>query len=450
MKITTLTAILLATFFSHQISAEDYSIEAKGPTTRGQRVEVQLEIRGTLIVDSNLDDEIRGEELPLEVDGQFEYRERQLRSQTSTRLIRHYDLARAEIDFGSGPAISELSPENRWLITDRKLEGDSRRIRYLAAGDGLTQKELELLNIPANTAIWDAILQAAKQSIGDSWEPAADNLADALAVDQIRESTIACRLLSVRDGVAEIEVRGAAQALVEDAQAELEVQGRCLFDLTAGHSRQVQLTIREARQISGSAPGFDTITKLTVQVERPATDVLSSDEIAAQELDKQRWSDYLRFVSEDGQVRLRHERRWRMIRSTAEVSIFRLIDGGVLLGQINIEPRPRLPSPDAYTLAAFQKEVAEKTAESGKVAKADQWKSERGLDVMCVTVQGREAELNVTWMYYHIAQPDGQRVSAIVTFDTEVQDEIAGADRKFLESISLAPATQAQSGKTTR
>ncbi len=444
MKLLPFSAVLAILWMS-QIVADEFAIEAKRPDA--QSVDIQLEIRGKLVVAAG-DQDDEGE-LPMEVDGRFSYIERNLRSSKSTRALRHYKTAEAKIDLGKGQMISRLSDDNRWLIADRRNDNKSgKRVRFLTSTSGLGQKELELVNIPANTIVWDQALAVNQIALGGNWTPSDELFADALAVDRIRENNATCRLAAVDSGVATIRITGSITADVDDADTEMQIDATCKFNLAGGFTQSLDLTIDETRSVSGSAPGFHAITKLNLNVDRSVSWTLS--DIANQGLDKKRWTDYLTFSTADNQISLRYDRRWRMIRSEADYSIFRFIDHGLLLAQINLEPRPRLPSVDSFTLEAFKKEVHDKTAETGTVVDAKAWKTDRGLSMMCVTVNGTDSDVNVVWRYYHLAQADGLRVSAIATCDAEVADELGDADRRFLESITITLPKQARADEVSR
>src|SRR5262245_17596601 len=124
------------------VSAQEIDVQPTPPATLGQKVNVQLEIRGNVVAD--LDGE-NATSLPMEVDGKFAYRERQLRSQRSTRYLREYLTAEARIDHGRGQTIAKLEDGNDWIVVDRRTDPDqTKRVRFLTSTEGLSQSELDL------------------------------------------------------------------------------------------------------------------------------------------------------------------------------------------------------------------------------------------------------------------------------------------------------------------
>jgi hypothetical protein len=59
---------------------------------------------------------------------------------------------------------------------------------------------------------------------------------------------------------------------------------------------------------------------------------------------------------------------------------------------------------------------------------------------MHIDVKGKVEEIDVTWRYYHVVQEDGQRLTLVVTFDTEVAPRL---DRRLVDAVDLIRSTGA-------
>ena len=374
---------------------DEIELRSTGPNTLGQRVEINLEIRG------NVSAEFDGESatsLPMEVDGRFVYRERQLRSQKSTRHIRDYETAEARIDYGRGQQPSNLSQENKWIIADRRTNPDlGKRVRFLTSTTGLKQDELDLLTIPASTLVWDRMLEAAKVTVHQKWTPNDDLLADVLTIDKIQKNDVQLELIQIERGVAKVQISGEATGLVDDAETEIHVQGTCEFDLSAGYTRQLRLTLQENRTICESAPGYDAVVKLDMHVDRPSEDILPQKEIESTKLNERQWTDSLVLQNATNNFRLRYDRRWRVIANEGQKVLLRFIDGNLLLGQCTLQYLSSLPSPDAYTLEDFRRDVTKTTADKGQLSDDDSFTTDRGQSVMQIDVKGKVDDIDVTW-----------------------------------------------------
>jgi hypothetical protein len=414
---------------------DDLAVRADGPSTLGQKVDVRLEIRGN--VSADFDGE-SARNVPLKVDAKFSYRERQLRSQNSTRFIRDYNTAEALIDYGKGQESSALGPDNRWLIVDRRSDASqAKRLRYLTSSSGLEQTELDLVAIPANTVVWDLLLERSPVARGDQWTPESTLLADVLTIDSIQSNNVQLELVQVDNGIATIGIRGTATGFIDDAETEINVNGSCQFDLNAGYTRQLRLTLQENRTICESAPGFDAVIKLEVQVDRPRQDVFPQSDIKNAGLDKRKWTDYLVMTNPSGDYRLRYDRRWRLIANDGQSAVLRFVDGNVLLGQCNVQTLPQIASKSAYTPEAFRRDIEQVTKEKGTIADERSWVTEQGMTVMCIDIKGKVDDVDVVWRYYHVTQPDGQRLSSVITFDAEVGSRFEGVDQRLVDSVEF-------------
>lgn len=421
--------------------ADDTELRPTGPNTLGQRVTVELEIRGN--VSADFDGE-SAHSLPLEVDGRFVYRERQLRSQKSVRHLREYETAEAKIDYGQGQRTSKLADGNQWLIADRRPNPDQgKRVRFLTSSTGLKQDELDLLTIPASTLVWDRMLESAQIAVRQKWTPNDELLADVLTIDKVEKNEVQLEVLQVERGVAKIKIVGTATGLVDDAETEIDVEGTCEFDLSAGYTRQLRLTLKENRTICESAPGFDAVVKLEMRIDRPSDDVLPQQEIESAKLNERQWTDSLVLQNATNDFRLRYDRRWRLIVDKDQKVLLRLIEGNLLLGQCSLQSLSDLAAPDAYTMENFRADVAKTTADKGQIVDDETFTSERGHRVMQIDVKGKVEEIDVTWRYYHVVQEDGQRLTLVVTFDTEVASRFEGVDRRLVDAVDLIRSTGA-------
>lgn len=415
--------------------AQDSNLRPTGPSILGQKVDITLEIRGNLSADF---DGESATSIPLEVDGRFVYRERQLRSQKSTRHIRDYETAKAQIDYGSGQQVSTLDKANTWIIADRRENPDhGKRMRFLTSTGGLKQGELDLLSIPASTLVWDSMIAHDNIARGEKWAPANDLLADVLTIDKIEKNEVQIEVTQFERGVAELRVTGTATGLIDDAETEITIEGKCDFDLSAGYTRKLDLTLRENRTICESAPGYDAVIRLEMHVQRPSDDVFSQSEIEDEKLNQRQWTDALVVDNATKSFRLRYDRRWRLIANDDKNVVLRFVDKNVLLGQCSFQALNSLPSLNAYSFEDFRKDVAETTADKGQIVDDEQFTTNRGLNVMRIDVRGKANDVDITWRYYHAAQEDGKRLSFVVTFDTEVANRFDGVDRKLLDAIQF-------------
>jgi hypothetical protein len=76
-------------------------------------------------------------------------------------------------------------------------------------------------------------------------------------------------LKEIQGNAAKIEFRGKVQAAVGGVSTELDVQGRCKFDLTQQRITWLALLIDEKRSIGHVSPGLDVVARLQMTIAVP-------------------------------------------------------------------------------------------------------------------------------------------------------------------------------------
>ena len=56
---------------------------------------------------------------------------------------------------------------------------------------------------------------------------------------------------------------------------------------------------------------------------------------------------------------------------------------------------------------------------------------------------GTQDGVNLTWVYHHVTQPDGQRAMLIVTTESDLAETIRDSELKMVESILIRSMEQA-------
>ena len=142
-----------------------------------------------------------------------------------------------------------------------------------------------------------------------------------------------------------------------------------------------------------------------------------------------------------------HEPGWRVIASEKEAAVLRFIRDGQLLAQCNAVQLPSRPKDKPLTLDQFKKEIEKVVVEGrGRVVDTSKFKNANGLSVMRLLVDGKQSDLDVRWLYYHLTSPDGRRMTVVFTIEQELEDEFAAADRLLVNDVRFKtkPITAAQ------
>ncbi len=373
----------------------------------------------------------------LQLDARFQYDERVIARKQLHKSIREYETARAEIRLGDGSIINQLPEDRRIIIA--QTHDTNRPVKLAAIGGLLTQKEFELINVPANTLILGDFVAHSGVSEGDAWEPPADQLARFLNIDAIEQSDVQLKLENLERGIARLFVGGNVTGQVDDAQTEITVSGTIHFDTRAGFMRGCELTINQRRDISRLAPGLDATFKMLVRM-APVSDSprLTNEGLAELRQQAGTISDDFLLMTPDRSIELVHSRDWRVITQPRDRSILRLIENGRMLGQCDIIPLPSRPTDKPQTLEQFREVVAAKLADqNATITEANQSTTKQGLEWMRVTASGATDGVRLIWTYYTISHPDGQRVQLVFTSEPELSGSFSQHFDSMIGNLSF-------------
>ncbi len=208
------------------------------------------------------------------------------------------------------------------------------------------------------------------------------------------------------------------------------------------------MLIKEKRAVGHIGPGLDTVAKLIVSI-RPlaASEHLTPEAVASvpQELTPE--LTVLDYAAPTSQFRFPYDRRWYLTADDAKLAILRLMDKGELVAQCNVSLLPgEKKSP--VTLQEFQHDVETSLGKSfGQFTHASQSQNEAGYLVLRVVARGVVSELPIEWVYYLIQDSDGRRVSLAFTYEQELTERFAQADRAMVQQLRLLPGATPTAAK---
>ena len=212
-------------------------------------------------------------------------------------------------------------------------------------GGALTRDELELIDIPANTLIFDQVLPAHAVAAGHRWKPSEDVMARFLCLDAVGHTEVECVLVEAKDGVAQVTMDGTLGGAIDGISTEIEIKGKLLVDIShvdAPMPKSLLLAIKEKRGASYVDPGVDVVAKLKLTFEPVAeSKLLPAEAIAAAKTARSADRDEtvgpaLEYISATKGMRFRYDRRWHITREDADVVVMRLVDRGDLIAKCNV------------------------------------------------------------------------------------------------------------------
>jgi hypothetical protein len=406
------------------------------PANDLQHVKVIFELQGTLALKSDAQEPV---ERKVQAKAQLAYDEKVIEGSTvdtpwATATVRHYETAKAKIQFESG----SVSPQ---LRDDRRIVGVSATsppevVLYSPLGP-LTRDELDLIDVPANSAIVDSLLPRRTVAVGQSWTLKSELLADILGIDAIGRDEITCKLDRIDGKLAIVHAKGSVSGASGGVATEITLAAKFSFDMTRQRISWFAMSLKENRSVGHAQPGIEATVRVQMALsKRVNSPALHEDILADLNLNADPASRLLRFTSSSGGFELLLERNWHEMVDRQDVSVLRLVDRGDLIAQCNISSLPPMEDGVPFTLADLQKDVKNVLDENlVEFISATESINDNGLHVMRVVASGKISELDIQWVYYHITNEQGQRASCVFTFEADLADRFGAADQATISSF---------------
>ncbi|QEG24005.1 hypothetical protein [Mariniblastus fucicola] len=417
-------------------AAEDIDIELKFKRGQQHRVQMQFEHEGKVIMQK--DPEREEEEfrmLPMKTIAKLGYFQRFTGKGDDVQAIRFYDEAKGTYEILKGQTGASLYDDNRLVVVRVKSKSD-KRIQMASVAETLTQHELELLRNPVDPLSVASLVNHQGAKVGDYWKPSDNGLANFCAVDRIIRNDVKVRLKEIKNKEAILHVTGKLRGGVDDVSTDMEIAAIVKIKLGSNQElARVKMNLREIRQPGQIAPGYDGKSSISLDlVPDDSCEHLTNEALVAHT--KGRVIEQ-RLQWQSPGLKLKYDPRWRVIASEREAAILRFVSGGSLLAQCNIVQLPARPANKPLTLEEYKKEVARIIAadEVATIVDATEFKTDSLVRGLSVEVEGSEGGVPVSWIYYHLNDKDGRRLTFVFTLEREVINQFLPADRKLVGGL---------------
>jgi hypothetical protein len=418
------------------IAAAQSTYQLTPPATQSHRAKVTFEVQGKLKL---LGTDNKERQIPLEVSGNFLYEEK-IEASSSLWSSRSYQTAEAEIKLDKTSHTPRLAGTRREVGV--KMDGD--KARFWSPGGPLSRDEVELIDLHANSVLLLSLLPEGAVRIGDSWQVKDDVLAPFLTLDAVNSSDVACKLVSVEDGRAVVEMEGKVSGAVEGVDTELKLSAKFAFHVAERRFTSLALVFNESRSIGKAEPGFDVSAKLTMALAPLPSSELLTDATVASIRKGLGVAPPLAYESTVQGFRLLLDPRWRVMMDRNEVTVLRFVKDGDAVAQCNVSSLPPLEAGKRLQLEEFQADIQKSLGENfGQFIEASQYESDHGLRVLRVVAGGEASELLIQWIYYHVCNDAGRRLTYVFTMEAENASKFAAADIPFTSALELFDPTPA-------
>ena len=169
---------------------------------------------------------------PVQVQAQLVYHEKAVAIDGGeprvTRAVRHYETARATIQYKEG-AVRPLLRDDRRIVA-LALEQAPEAVLYSPLGP-LDQDELDLISVPANSALVNSLLPGRAVGVGETWKLKCDWLAALVGIDAIHQDEVTCKLDRVEKGQAIVHLQGTVGGAAEGVSSDIGLAAKYSYDI---------------------------------------------------------------------------------------------------------------------------------------------------------------------------------------------------------------------------
>jgi len=394
-------------------------------------VDMSLKITGELRVSSRE----KTVHLDLDGNGRFAFHEKVLATDAQglpSRVARYYDRARMELKVHRDTSVRELRPE-RALIMAQDI--DDATVTWSPAGP-LTYEEWRLVGEHFDVLAVSGLFPERPVTQGAKWK-APLRVVQALGnLDALVQGELTCCLDRIENGSALLVVEGDLEGLAKGALVKQTHRGLCTVDLSTQRWTAVRWQIKEERQAGVVSPA-STLTSVTEIVRRPASvpDTLSEAVTAVVAARPKPEHLLLTFRDTKNGLVFEAERGWYPVALTEHYAVYRLIEGGELVAQLNITPLPKAKPGDHVRPDELRQNIRKTSGleivqelQAGEVPAAQNHWAYR------LSLLTRADDTDLLQNYYALAGPQGTQFLLTFTAEPRAAEKLGARDLALVGS----------------
>lgn len=424
------------------------SVELRHMPSTGEmtHVKVLYELQGDLTLKSEGKSGKPATRTPVEVRAELIYHEKAVQAESKSsvlsRSVRHYETASAVIQYKGGTVRPRLRDDRRIVAVG--LGQAPEAVLFSPLGP-LDHDELDLVSVPANSALVNSLLPNRAVRVGEPWRVETEWLATLLGMDAVHSADISGKLDRVDKGQAVVHLQGTASGASDGVSHDMTVAAKYSFDLRQRRISWLAMSLKEKRALGHAHPGTESTARVQMSIVG-ATNVptLDGKVLVDLNLEPDEPSRLLEFNSPAGGFQILVDRKWHVMVDRSDVSVLRMVDRGDLIAQCNVSSLPTLEQGETFSLVDFQQDIQRALANHfGEFLTASESRTDDGIHVMRVVATGKEAEtaLSIDRVYYHLIDPQGRRASCVFTYESELADRFAASDQAAIGSFRFTQKT---------
>ena len=443
-----LTAVVLLTaILAPAVTAADsYALE--------ERSNPVCQVTNTVDVTGSLQTALRegkAVQLALDVKASLVFSSRPLpgagRDARALRALRQYEKAVSTIKVDDGTTSVRLRDSRHTIVA----EGQRHGIDFYSPGRALEHSEWELLRMPGDIQAILPLLPPKEVSIGETWQPDSWVVQCLTGTEAVLKSSLDCKLESVNGPIARIGFSGSVEGATDGAQTEITLKGHVLFDVKQKLVTVVELEQHEKRSVGAVSPGMDVTAR--VAVVRRLLDKTDGPAVAAAAtvpLDPPETELHFEFRS-PWNLQFHYDRNWHLFHQSAQVAVLRLLEKGSLIAQCNISRIPQTTPGNHTPEDQFQADIRQSLGERlTQITRAEQIKTGDDRYLYRVTAEGTANKIDMVWIFYLCAAPDGRQVSFVFAVEKKLLEQLDNRDLGMVSNLQFTRTVGPQPAAASR
>jgi hypothetical protein len=407
-----------------------------------QRVTVEVQMGGDMAGNRDTSPSAK---LPISATAKLVYDEVLLPGDAA-RSARYYRSVEARTDVAGQVETPSLRETRRLVLAHI----DSATRQLVAVNGPLERREYDLLDTAADSLALDGLLPTGEVPLGGTWSIETAAIQALTGVDSVGVCEVSGVLVEVNEQFARCQMAGAVHGVTHGANTELEIDAVYLYDREARRVTQMNIAIREVREVGPATPGLDVVAKVRVKIERclPKSSLTpelvvrvmnhSVNELPTMETRNER----LGFVAS-------HDQHWYPTSTRGNETALRRVTSEGLVAHGNVTKLAAKPIDPRTALDEFRSDVLQSLGKDADgVAREEQWMTPNGYRVMAVTVAGTVVDTEVEWHAYQVAPPADQehlhRLALTFTVEKSELERLGTSDRELVDHIRLLPPSELQ------
>lgn len=349
--------------------------------------------------------------------------------------LQYFHEASTEVKVDSHVTKTELRETCREIVKHALPTG----MVSVAPSQPLFAAERDLVEGSLSTMYLDELLTDRQVGIGDKWNVDTNIAAKLLNLDAIHEGKLTVCLVDLDQETAQLAIEGRITGSARNVSTEMVIEGKGTLDRRGGYISWLALQTEESREIGEAEPGFKIVA--TLRVLRAPMEAMGHGRTLDEALkDIPNWesASMLQFQSDHGFYRLLADRRWTTYRDNGEEATLRFIVGNRRVAQCTITNLIDFEPGRQLSLEGFQSDLQDVAQRSGhEILEASERLSASKHRLLRVVVTGDIDGVAVRWIYYHVSNDTGRRLSMTFVLDEASLETFAEQDQQLAGTMEL-------------